>query len=157
MSNKLDKIDLTILKKLQEDGRMTNLQLSQEIGLSPAPTLERVRKLEKTGFIKSYHAVVNEEELGIGIKAIIQVSLTRQIENAIQSFVKKISTIDEIVECIQVTGSFDYQLKIMVENIPAFNKLISEKLSKLEEIRQMQSFVIISTVKDRRIVPLSYE
>jgi Lrp/AsnC family transcriptional regulator, leucine-responsive regulatory protein len=87
MSNKLDKIDLTILKKLQEDGRMTNLQLSQEIGLSPAPTLERVRKLEKTGFIKSYHAVVNEEELGIGIKAIIQVSLTRQIENAIQSFV----------------------------------------------------------------------
>ena len=83
---KLDKTDLKILKKLQQDGRMTNLQLSVEIGLSPAPTLERVKKLESSGVIKSYHAQVSEHVVGLGIQALVSISLTRQIENAIAGF-----------------------------------------------------------------------
>ena len=75
MAAELDKIDLQILKILQENGRITNLQLSNEIGLSPAPTLERVRKLEHAEYIKSYHALVDEEKLGLGIKTFIQISL----------------------------------------------------------------------------------
>ncbi len=75
MAAELDKIDLQILKILQENGRITNLQLSNEIGLSPAPTLERVRKLENAEYIKSYHALVDEEKLGLGIKTFIQMSL----------------------------------------------------------------------------------
>ena len=73
MAAELDRIDLQILKILQENGRITNLQLSNEIGLSPAPTLERVRKLENAGYIKSYHALVDEEKLGLGIKTFIQI------------------------------------------------------------------------------------
>ncbi len=156
MATKIDKIDLRILKILQEEGRITNLELSSKIGLSPAPTLERVRKLEKNNFISSYHAVVNEKTLGIGIQAFIQVSLTRQLDNAILSFQDKISKIDEVTECYQVTGSFDYQLKVMVRDIESLDRLITDKLGKIDEIRQMQSYVILSAIKDSKIVPFEY-
>ena len=86
MSRGLDHTDIKILRILQERGRVTNLQLSSEIDLSPAPTLERVRKLEKEGYIQSYHALVNHEKLGLKIKAFIQVSLARQRENVITRF-----------------------------------------------------------------------
>ncbi len=157
MAFKLDKIDLRILKILQDQGRISNLQLSKEIDLSPAPTLERVRKLELSKIIKSYHAFLNEDLLGLDIKAIVQVSLTRQHENAMQSFSKKINEIDEIVECFQITGTYDYQLKVIVKDINALNELISEKLSKLPEIRKIQSYIILSTIKQSKSLPLKFE
>lgn len=156
MGIKIDKIDLKILKILQEEGRITNLELSNKIGLSPAPTLERVRKLERNSYIDSYHAVINEKVLGIGIQAVIQVSLTRQLDNAIASFQKKVLNLKEVVECYQVTGSFDYQLKVMVADIEALDKLITNELGKIEEIRQMQSYVILSTIKSSKVVPFPY-
>lgn len=154
MAFKLDKIDLRILKILQERGRISNLQLSKEIELSPAPTLERVRKLEAANIIKSYHAFLNEKLLGLDIKAIVLVSLTRQRENAMQHFAKKINEIEEIVECFQITGTYDYQLKVVVKDIIALNDLISDKLSKLEEIRKIQSYIILSTLKQTKALPL---
>ncbi|PCJ82090.1 MAG: AsnC family transcriptional regulator [Flavobacteriales bacterium] len=153
---KIDKTDLQILKILQEDGRITNLQLSNEIGLSPAPTLERVRKLERHNMIQSYHASVNASALGLGIQAFIQVALARQRDDEIIEFSKKVQVIDEVVECHKITGDFDFLLKIIVQDIPAFDVLISQKLAKLKEIRQMQSFVILSTGKKSATVPLNY-
>lgn len=157
MEVNLDKIDLMILKLLQENGRKTNVQLSNEIGLSPAPTLERVKKLETSGIIKSYHAVVEENSVALGIKAMIQVSLVRQKDNAISNFKKHIIKIDEIVECYQVTGNYDYLLKVVVKDIPAFEKLIGEKLSKIPDIGQMQTNVILSEVKKSSVLPLKYD
>ena len=157
MEANLDKIDLMILKLLQENGRKTNVQLSNEIGLSPAPTLERVKKLENSGIIKSYHAVVEEKAVALGIKAMIQVSLVRQKDNAISNFKKQINKIDEIVECYQVTGNYDYLLKVVVKDIPSFEKLIGEKLSKIADIGQMQTNVILSEVKKSPVLPLNYE
>ncbi len=157
MEVNLDKIDLMILKLLQENGRKTNVQLSNEIGLSPAPTLERVKKLENSGIIKSYHAVVEEKAVALGIKAMIQVSLVRQKDNAISNFKKQINKIDEIVECYQVTGNYDYLLKVVVKDIPSFEKLIGEKLSKIADIGQMQTNVILSEVKKSPVLPLNYE
>lgn len=157
MEVNLDKIDLKILKLLQENGRKTNVQLSNEIGLSPAPTLERVKKLETSGIIKSYHAVVEENAVALGIKAMIQVSLVRQKDNAISNFKKQINKIDEIVECYQVTGNYDYLLKVVVKDIPSFEKLIGEKLSKIPDIGQMQTNVILSEVKKSPVLPLHYE
>ena len=157
MEANLDKIDLMILKLLQENGRKTNVQLSNEIGLSPAPTLERVKKLENSGIIKSYHAVVEEKAVALGIKAMIQVSLVRQKDNAISNFKKQINKIDEIVECYQVTGNYDYLLKVVVKDIPSFEKLIGEKLSKIADIGQMQTNVILSEVKKSSVLPLNYE
>lgn len=156
MSHHLDKIDLKILKILQENAKITNLQLSAEIGLSPAPTLERVKKLENAKLIKGYYTEVNEEALGVGIKAIIQITLTRQIENAIANFKKEINKIPEIMECYQVTGNADYILIVMLKDIRDFEMLISNRLSKMEEIGQMQTMMILSKVKDSKILPLNY-
>lgn len=157
MSFKLDKTDLRILKILQEKGRISNLQLSREIELSPAPTLERVRKLEAANIIMSYHAFLNEKLLGLDIKAIVLVSLTRQRENAMQHFAGKIEEMDEVIECLQITGTYDYQLKVVVKDIIALNDLISEKLSKMEEIRKIQSYIILSTIKQTKALPLKNE
>jgi len=157
MELNLDRIDLKILKLLQENGRKTNVQLSNEIGLSPAPTFERVKKLENSGIIKSYHAVVEEKFVELGIKAMIQISLVKQKDNAISNFKKQIEKIDEIVECYQVTGNFDYLLKAVVKDITAFEKLIGDKLSKIPEIGQMQTNVILSEVKKSPVLPLNYD
>jgi Lrp/AsnC family leucine-responsive transcriptional regulator len=155
--DKLDSTDLKILRKLQENGKITNLQLSEDIGLSPAPTLERVRKLESAKIITGYHAIVDESALGIGIKAFIQLSLGRQAGNFINDFKQRVDSIDEIVDCYQVTGNCDFLLKIEVADIPAFENLISNKLSKIEEIGNMQTLVILSQPKNSRVVPTTYE
>jgi Lrp/AsnC family leucine-responsive transcriptional regulator len=154
---RIDAIDLKILHIMQEDGRISNIQLSNQIGLSPAPTLERVKKLENAGLIKSYHAVLDNDLLGLGINAMIQISLARQINNAIQNFKKQVLKIDEITECYQVTGTADYILKVTVKDMPAFEKLIAEKLSRIEEIGQMQTMMILSTIKQSRTAPINYE
>lgn len=151
-----DKTDLKILRILQENAKITNLQLSAEIGLSPAPTLERVKKLENAKLIKGYYAQLDPEALGIGISAIIQITLTRQVENAISNFKKEINKIPEIMECYQVTGNADYVLIVMMKDIRDFEALISQKLSKMEEIGQMQTMVVLSKPKDSKVLPVEY-
>ena len=150
---KLDKIDLNILQQLQDNGKITNLQLSEEIGLSPAPTLERVRKLESSGIITGYHAIVNEKILGMGIKAFIQLSLERQVENSLNTFSERMAEIEEVVECHLVTGTCDFMLKVIVKDIAAFENLITNKLGNVEVIRNMQTMVILSQTKVSAIVP----
>jgi Lrp/AsnC family leucine-responsive transcriptional regulator len=156
MQINLDKIDFKILRILQENAKITNLQLSGEVGLSPAPTLERVKKLENAKLIKGYYTEVDEEALGIGIKAIIQITLTRQVENAISNFKKEINQMPEIMECYQVTGNADYILIVMLKDIRDFESLISTRLSKMEEIGQMQTMMILSKVIDSKVLPLNY-
>ncbi len=151
-----DKIDLQILKTLQQNGRITNLQLSTEIGLSPAPTLERVRKLENLGIIKSYHARVDEEELGLGIKTFIQIQLDFHQNNTIQTFVDEVKKIREIIECHHVTGGCDFVLKIYVKDIKAYEKLIMEKISRIRVVKTFQTMMILSTSKREPVLPLDY-
>jgi Lrp/AsnC family leucine-responsive transcriptional regulator len=156
MNFNLDKIDLKILKILQENAKITNLQLSGEIGLSPAPTLERVKKLENAKLIKGYYTQLDNEVLGIGISAVILITLTRQVENAIANFKREINKVPEIMECYQVTGNADYVLIVMLKDIRAFEELISQKLSKMEEIGQMQTMVVLSKPKDSKVLPINY-
>nr|MBC7613298.1 Lrp/AsnC family transcriptional regulator [Pseudopedobacter sp.] len=152
----LDKIDFNILKILQENGRITNLQLSQYIGLSPAPTLERVRKLENSGYIKSYHALVDEEKLGLGIKTFIQVSLDFHQQDTIQTFLDEIKEIKEITECHHVTGQCDFLLKAYVKDIKTYEQLIMQKISRITVVKTFHTMMIMSTSKKEPIVPLEY-
>lgn len=154
---KLDELDLSILKRLQENGKITNLQLSKDIGLSPAPTLERVKKLETNGFIHSYHALVDESKLDLGISAFMQISLIRQRDNAISNFIEQIGKIEEVMECYNVTGQADYLLKIVVKDITAFDALVKEKLTSIPEIRNMHSMIIISKDKYSTVLPYKYK
>lgn len=151
-----DRTDYKILKLLQENGRITNLQLASNIGLSPAPTLERVRKLENSGFIESYHAFVDEEKLGLGIKSFIQISLDFHTHNAIPEFVEAVKTIPEVTECHHVTGNCDFMLKVYVKDIKAYEAVIMEKISKIPFVKTFQTMMIMSTSKKEPIVPLEY-
>lgn len=157
MKANLDRIDLKIIEILQQEGKITNLQLSQRIGLSPAPTLERVRKLERNRIIEGYHAKVNEEALGLGISAIIQVRLHYQKENVDQILITNVGTIPEIVECYQLLGTTDYLIKVVVQDIKALDRLITGKLSKIEGVGNLQTLVVLKKVKDSKLLPIDYD
>jgi DNA-binding Lrp family transcriptional regulator len=152
---KLDEIDLRILEKLQLDSKITNAQLAKEIGLSPAPTLERVKKLENSGLIKSYHAVLDSEKAGLGVTTYVQVSLISHKKAVIDAFVKKINEIDNVIECHHMTGAADFLLKITAKDIPSYQKLMLEKVSEIEEINQMQSMIVLSTFKRNPVLPIA--
>lgn len=151
---KLDKIDRKILEILQSDGRITNAQLSKEIGLSPAPTLERVKKLENSGVIKSYHAKLDTEKINLGVSTFVMVTLKAHNKGNIEQFIKAINEIPEIIECHHITGSGDFVLKVISQDIPSYQQLMLEKVSEIEVVDNMQSLVILSTFKDSKVMPL---
>ncbi|MEY5048238.1 MAG: hypothetical protein RLZZ175_1597 [Bacteroidota bacterium] len=151
---KLDEIDKKILVHIQQDSSITNAQLAKLVGLSPAPTLERVKKLESSGIIKSYHAELDIDKLGLGVCIYILVSLSSHKLNQIQTFVSKIDKIDEVIECSHITGSGDFLLKVLTTDIASYQKLILDRLSQIEEIGNMKSMVVLSTFKDSKVMPL---
>ncbi len=154
MKIKLDSIDKKIIELLQANSNITNAQLAQEIGLSPAPTLERVKKLETQGIIKSYHAVVDMASIGLGVCTFVTVSLKGHNKENIEKFTKAISKIAEVVECHHVTGQADFILKVVASDIPAYQNLMLEKMTNIEGVDNMHSTVILSTFKDSRVIPL---
>ena len=157
MTDKLDKIDLKILKILQENSKITNLDLSKKIGLSPAPTLERVKKLEQAGIIESYHAQVNPQTIGLSVKTFALVSLAWQKENALENFIKKVNEIDEITECYIITGDADFLLKIVCKDLPTYEQLLFKTLSQIEEIERLKTLMTLSKVKKDKVLPFPYK
>lgn len=151
---KLDSIDKNILEILQKDGNITNAQLAKEIGLSPAPTLERVKKIEQAQLIKGYHAKLNEQLLGLGVTTFVLISLSSHKINQIKTFIDKITKLDEVIECHHITGSGDFLVKILVEDIPSYQKLILDKLSQIEEIGNMSSMVVLASYKQDAIIKI---
>ena len=154
--NKLDKIDLKILRLLQENSKITNLDLSKQIGLSPAPTLERVKKLEQSGIIQSYHAKVDAAAIGLNVRTFVLVSLAWQKENALENFIKKVNDIDEITECYIITGDADFLLKIVCRDLPTYEQLLFKTLSQIEEIERLKTLMTLSKVKKDKVLPYNY-
>ncbi|MCF8238257.1 MAG: Lrp/AsnC family transcriptional regulator [Saprospiraceae bacterium] len=154
---KLDKVDLRILRILQESSKITNLELSKRIGLSPAPTLERVRKLEQSGVIISYHAMVDPQVIGLNVQTFVLVSLAWQKENALNQFLDKIKKINEITECYIITGEADVLIKIVVKDIPTYEQLLFKTLSQIEEIERLKTLMALSMVKQSKVLPYDYE
>ena len=151
---RLDKIDKKILIILQRNAKITNSKLSKEIGLSPAPTLERVRKLESNGIISSYHAKLDKSKLGLGVSTFVMVSLKVHNKRNLLSFLDKIKDLDNIVECHHITGSADFILKVVAENIESYQDLMLEKINEIEVADSFQSLVILSTFKDNKVIPI---
>jgi DNA-binding Lrp family transcriptional regulator len=157
MSDKFDKIDLSILKILQENSKITNLELSKKIGLSPAPTLERVKKLESTNVIESYHAKVNAEKMGLNVSTFVLVTLAWNKENALENFIEKINQIQEITEGYIITGDGDFLLKIITKDIASYEQLLFKKLSQIEEVERLKTFMTLSKIKKTKLLPFDYE
>ncbi len=154
---KLDNIDLEILKILQENSKITNLELSKRIGLSPAPTLERVKKLESSDVITSYHARVNPSALGLNIQTFVLIDLAWKQPNAHEKFITEIKKIPEIVECYLITGEADIMLKIICEDITTYEQILFKTLSKIDSIERMKTLITLSKAKDSQVLPFPYD
>lgn len=153
---KLDDIDRAILRILQTNAKITNAQLSKEIGLSPAPTLERVKKLEQAKIISSYHAKLDNIKIGLGFSSFVLVSLKGHNQKNINDFVTAIGLIDEVIESHHVTGSSDFILKIVARDIVSYQKIMTEKISDIDIIDTMESMVIMSTHKESEELPMPF-
>ncbi len=153
-SHKLDKTDRKILDILQRQAKITNAQLSKDINLSPAPTLERVKKLENSGYIQSYHAKLNVRQLGLGVTTFVSIKLGKHNKKSTEDFLSKIAQIDEVIECHYITGASDYLLKVVSSDIESYQTLMLNKISEIEEIDNMQTMVVLSTPKDSMVVPI---
>ena len=151
---KFDNTDRKILEILQKSAKITNAQLSKDIGLSPAPTLERVKKLENLGVINSYHAKLDISKIGLGVTTFVLVTLSGHNKENIDKFIKEINMVDEVIECHHITGAGDFILKIISKDIPAYQKLMLEKVSDIKVVDNMQSMVVLSTFKDSKVMPI---
>jgi len=144
---KLDPIDKKILQILQTNGRIPYAELAKQIGISPPPTLERVKKLEKSGLIKKYTALLGPHKLGIETHTFVEVTLSRHGRDAVDEFILSIARVDEIMECHHVTGDADFLLKIAVKSIPAYEQLLLHTLTTLPHVQNLKTMVVLSTFK----------
>jgi Lrp/AsnC family leucine-responsive transcriptional regulator len=151
---KLDAIDHKLLDILQANGKITNAQLSKDVGLSPAPTLERVKKLEQSGIIQSYHAQVNREKVGLGVMTYVQVTLKGHQKSIIEAFTNKINKVPEIIECHHVTGQCDFLLKVIAKDINHYQQLIMDTINEIDVVASTQTMVILQTIKNSKVLPV---
>ncbi|MFT6879932.1 MAG: Lrp/AsnC family leucine-responsive transcriptional regulator [Arcticibacterium sp.] len=151
---KLDVIDHKLLEILQQNGKITNSQLSKDVGLSPAPTLERVKKLEQSGIIQSYHAQINRDKVGLSVLTFVQVTLKGHQKAIIEAFVKKVNAVPEIIECHHVTGSCDFLLKVIAKDITNYQQLIMDTINEIEVVSSTQTMVILQTIKNSKVLPI---
>ena len=121
----LDRIDRKILRELQADGKLTNVELAARIGLSPSPCLARVRQLERDGVLRGYVALADPEALGLTMTVFIQVTLERQIEKALSNFETRMNAFPEVMECYLMTGDSDYLVRLVVPDLAALERSYS--------------------------------
>ena len=144
---KLDDIDKKILDILQDNGRITNADLASQIGLSPPPMLERVKKLERNGVIRKYVALVDPQKVGKSIIVFASVTLARHRIKSIDQVREEFRNCPEILECYSITGEEDYLLKVAVKDIADYENFMFHRLAKIPAISRIKSFVVLSTVK----------
>jgi DNA-binding Lrp family transcriptional regulator len=150
----IDAIDWKILSLLQEDARITNLELSRAIGLSPSPCLARVRALEKAGYINRYVSLLDSLKVGLKVSVFINVALERQVEKALELFEASIEARPEVMECYLMTGESDYLLRVVVADIQALEDFILNFLSKIPGVGNIKSSFALKQVKYKTALPL---
>ena len=152
---RLDRLDIKILAALQTDGRMTNLKLADIVGLSPTPCLQRVRRLEATGYIKAYEAILDVARLAPHMFVITQVSLANQRYEDTQRFERFVQNTPEVLECFAVGSDYDYLVQSIVRNIAHYQELVDALLSDAVGARQVATYITLKTVKRTRALPSS--
>ena len=151
----LDEVDVHLLSLLQRDGRITNADLAKAVNLSPPSVLQRVRALEKSGFIRGYHAHLEPERLGLRITAMVGITLSLHQDMAIERFRRAVQDIPEILECHHISGDFDFLLKVVVRDMRAYEAFIREKLSRVKGVGQIRTSFVLGTTKSTTEIPLS--
>jgi len=151
---KLDKIDIQILKDLQQDGRMTNVELAERAEISAPPCLRRVRALEEAGFLKGYHAEINAEMLGFGIVVFAQVGLIKQAESDLRAFESLVQSWPFVRECYMLAGETDFILKIVAPDWDAYQKFLSSQLTPAPNVTHVKSSLCLRVSKKEPGIPM---
>lgn len=152
-SRNLDRIDLTILDTLQKDGRISNVELAKNIGLSPSPCLDRVKRLESEGYIERYGAFLNAKKLKYGMSAFIQVTLDRTTKEVFNRFRDEVVKIKEVAECHMVAGGFDYLIKLRFKDMEAYRDVLGY-IVELPAVAQTNTYVVMEHVKRDKGLPI---
>ena len=154
MTEHLDGIDIMILRELQKDAKLTVKELAAKVNLSPSPVFERQKRLEKEGYIKRYMAVLDPMKTGNGIMVLCNVSLKHHSKEYSRQFTSVIAGIDEVVECFNTSGDYDYQLKIYAKSMKDYQDFVLGTLGDLDCIGSLHSIFVIGEVKNTQIIPL---
>lgn len=149
MKDDLDRMDRNILTVLARNGRISMADLAREVGLSKTPVQARVHKLEASGYIRGYAALIDHERMGERHVAFVQVKLSDTRSAALEAFNRAVVTIPEIEQCHMMAASFDYLLKVRTRDISAYRRTLSDRISSLPHVAQTSTFVVMETVKDR--------
>lgn len=150
----MDDRDRRILRLLQRDGRMTNVDLSKQANLSPAATHERVRRLQQDGVIEGYSVKFNPAKLDRALLVFVQITLDRTNENIFEEFAKAVARKPEILECHMVAGGFDYLIKVRVRDMRAYREFLGRTLSSLPGVRQTHTYTVMEEVKNSTDLPV---
>ena len=150
----IDVFDRRILKELQRDGRISNVDLAKAVGLSPSPCLRRVRDLEKSGIIDRYGAILNQGAAGLPLSVFVQVTLERQVETALETFERIIAERPEVLEAYLMTGDSDYLLRIVVPDVSDYEIFLKDHLTRIPGVASIKSSFALNRVKYETALPI---
>ena len=151
----LDKTDIAILKLLQEDAKISNVQLAKRVHLSPSPCLTRVRRLERLGIVSRHVALLNPHSLGLNVSVFVQITLEKQAKEGLDRFESAIRKRPEVMECYLMTGEADYLLRVLVRDVEALEQFIIKELTRIPGIANIRSSVALKQVKYETALPLT--
>ncbi len=153
---KLDNYDLQILRILQQEGRISNQDLAERIGLSPSPCLRRLHTLEESGLITGYRALIDAKKLGLSLMALIHISMDQHTPERFDNFEAKITEIPEVLECLLITGQdADYQLKVVVRDMDGYQDLLLNRITRITGVTGVHSSFVLRRVIDKTALPIS--
>ncbi len=146
----MDRFDERILHELQKDGRISNVELSERVGLSPSATLRRVQELERTKVIKGYRAVLDKAQLEVGFIAYVSIGLSSHTKESQLSFEEHVRFAKEVVECHNITGMNEYLLRVETKDLPAYKRFHSDVLGECLQVQSISTMVVMDSPKDER-------
>ena len=150
----LDRLDRAILRELQADGRLTNVELAKRVRLSPSPCLRRVKSLEDRGYISGYRAVLDRPRMGRGLYVFVMVSLTSQRQDTLDAFERSVCGLDEVLECYLMAGESDYLLGVAIADLDAYQRFFTKRLGELPGVASLRSLISMKTVKYTTDLPV---
>jgi len=150
----LDAVDRRILTVLQEDARISNVDLAEQVGISPSPCWRRVKTLEDSGVIAKHVSLVDPAAVGLPVSVFVQVTLERQIETALETFEQTVLARPEVMECYLMTGDSDYLLRVVVADLAAYERFLMDHLTRLNGVASIKSSFALKQVKYRTALPL---
>ena len=150
----LDRTDRRILECLQADGRISNVQLARKVNLTPTPCIERVKRLERQGYIRGYTALLNPELVNAGLLVFVEINLSHTSPDAFRRFREEARRLPEIMDCHLVSGNFDYLIKARVSDMKAYRELLGEKILSLPGVNGSRSYVVMEEIKETLNLPL---